>query len=406
LTDAVRRDAEVAIVGGGVVGAALALLLVRKARVAARDIVIIERERPQPPQSGSAFDLRVSALSPANQTLLSELGVWQQLDHARVAHYERMVVWHESAPPDSPDTLCFDAAEMGEPWLGCVLENRALQAALLSACVAAGIEIREAALQGLHFDNEQATLNVGGTELRAQLVVGADGAASGVREAAHMDTRIRDYGQRAIVATVRGSGGHRATAWQCFLATGPLALLPLASGDCSIVWSAVEQEADRLMALSVDDFNAALTIASDGVLGPLQLQGERVSFPLRRVEASRYVAPHCVLVGDAAHVIHPLAGQGVNQGLQDAAALVHSLSLRPPRESVAAARALHRYERERRSGNALMGAVVDGFDQAFTRQGGAAAWFGREALSLANRSLVAKRFFFTRAAAGQSSPRR
>jgi 2-polyprenylphenol 6-hydroxylase len=400
------RPVEVAIVGGGIVGAALALLLSQKARVGPEQIVLVERDRPATPLADAPFDLRVSAISPANQLLLKDLGVWQHLDASRITAYQRMVVWHQGAPHDSPDTLRFDAAQMGEPALGHILENQALQAALLERCRQVGISICYGALESLQLAPGEATLKLDDGMIRAQLVVGADGAMSKVRDAAGITALVRNYGQRAIVATVRSPMGNQATAWQRFLDTGPLALLPLANGDCSIVWSAVDSLATSLMAMSRNDFDVAVTLASDGVLADLQLQSERVSFPLRRIEAQHYVVPGCVLVGDAAHVIHPLAGQGVNQGLQDAAALAAALAHRPAREGVAALRALRGYERARRSGNAVMAAVVDGFDWAFTGDAGAASWLAREGMSLVNRSAAAKRFFFMQAAAGQSSLRR
>ncbi len=142
------------------------------------------------------------------------------------------------------------------------------------------------------------------------------------------------------------------------------------------------------------------------MLGRIELQGKRAAFPLHSLKAARYVTDRCALVGDAAHVIHPLAGQGVNQGLQDAAALADALAVRPARESVGARRALLRYERERRAGNAVMGGMVDGLDQLFTRAGDLPAWAAREGMALVNRSAMAKRFFFTRAAASRSSLRR
>lgn len=397
---------DIAIVGGGVVGAALALLLVKEAGIAAASVLLIERDRPRAPGTGAAFDLRVSAISPANQALLESVGAWQRLDPARIAAYERMVVWHEAIPADSPDALIFDAAEMGEARLGVIVENRALQAALFETCEAMGIVTRSDELAAAQFDVDGVTLELGKHSVRVELLVGADGAQSRVREAAGIAARVDSYSQQGIVATVQGARGHRDTAWQCFLNTGPLALLPLPGGQCSIVWSAVESEAARLMSLPADAFGAAVTAASDGVLGDLVLRSERAAFPLRRLTASAYTAARCVLVGDAAHVIHPLAGQGVNQGLQDAAALAQALAQRPRGESVAAQQALRRYERARRSGNAVMAATVDGFDKVFTGGSGFTAWAAREGMALVNRSAAAKRFFFTQAAAGRSSLRR
>ena len=397
---------DVAIVGGGMVGATLALLLAEGARIAPERIVIIEPNTVAPPRSGEPIQLRVSAISPVNRSRLAELGVWQALDANRIASYERMVVWHESVPPDSPDVLRFDAAEAGEPDLGCIVENAALQAQLLAACTARGIAQLAGRVQALHVGAEGVRIDHGAQSLQAELVVGADGAASAVREMLGMSVGQRDYGQRAIVATVRGERSHGGAAWQRFLSTGPLALLPLPGGACSIVWSATQDRAAQLLALAPEEFAAQLTEASAGVLGRLQLTSERAAFPLRRLAAHRYVQPRVALVGDAAHVIHPLAGQGVNQGLEDAAALAAVLAARPARESPGALSALRRYERERRAGNALVGGVVDGLDRLFTGSSGLPAWAAREGLALVARSRQARGLLVRQAVTGRSWPRR
>jgi ubiquinone biosynthesis UbiH/UbiF/VisC/COQ6 family hydroxylase len=397
---------EVAIVGGGVVGATLALLLVRRAGIAPARLLLIEPEPVQPPVAGRPYDLRVVAISPGNRALLEELGVWHAMDLGRVMAFERMVVWHESIPPDSPDVLRFDAAELGEADLGCIVENRNLQSALLDRCAAEGIVLRRARLAGLECDAEQARITLDDGIVQAELVVGADGSSSAVRRLAGIGLQGRSYEQQGIVATVRSERSHQNTAWQRFLASGPLALLPLASGECSLVWSARDARAQELLAMSDAQFGAALTIASAGVLGRLEPSSARAAFPLRRLTASRYVGTRCALMGDAAHVIHPLAGQGANEGLQDALALAQALAQRPHRESVGASRALQRYARERRSGNALMGAMVDGLNSLFTGSPAAVAGLASAGMGLVGRSRLAQRMFFTRAAAGRSWPRR
>jgi 2-octaprenylphenol hydroxylase len=397
---------EVAIVGGGIVGATLALLLAREARVEAARILLLEPAPPVPPAPGSPIGLRVSAISPANRARFIQLGAWQRLDATRIAAYERMRVWHASVPPDSPDVLQFDAAEAGEADLGCIVENAALQAALLAACRDAGIELRADTLQSLKVDADGAWLGLSDGTLRVELAVGADGASSAARRMLEIPAAQQDYGQRAIVATVRCARPHRATAWQRFLPTGPLALLPLPGDCCSIVWSAAEPLATELLALPADEFSARLTAASAGVLGQLTLVGERAAFPLRRLAAHGYVRERVALVGDAAHVIHPLAGQGVNQGLEDAAALAAQLAARPPRESIGALAALRRYERERRAGNALVGGVVDGLDWLFTRPEGLVSWAARFGLAQVAHSAPARRLLVRQAAASRSSPRR
>jgi ubiquinone biosynthesis UbiH/UbiF/VisC/COQ6 family hydroxylase len=400
------RDAGVVIVGGGMVGATLALLLVAQARVRAERIVIVEPRPAASPAPGSPPGLRVSAIAPANRERLDQLGVWARLDAARIAPVERMAVWHEAVPPDSPDVLHFDAAESGAPELGCIVENDALQGALLAACRECGISIVRDSLQGLVIDADSARLQLGAGRVDAELVVGADGAASTVRNLLQMPAPQRDYGQRAIVASVRAARPHRGTAFQRFLSTGPLALLPLPGDLCSIVWSATDSRAAELLAMPAEQFDATLTAASAGVLGALTLASERASFPLRRLVAQRYIGPRVALVGDAAHVIHPLAGQGVNQGLEDAAVLAAQLAARPPRESPGALAALRRYERERRAGNALVGEVVDGLDRLFTGAGPLTSWAAREGMALVARSAFARRFLVRQAAANRSSPRR
>jgi 2-octaprenylphenol hydroxylase len=317
-----------------------------------------------------------------------------------------MLVWHESVPPDSPDVLRFDAAEAGEPDLGSIVENNALQAALLQRCVEQGVAVIAESLRELRVDADAATLQLGATQVVAELVAGADGAASVVRAALGMRADSRDYGQRAIVATVRGERSHGGAAWQRFLSTGPLALLPLPGGECSIVWSALNERADALLALAPADFEAELTAASAGVLGALRLTSRRAAFVLRRLAAQDYVRQRAVLVGDAAHVIHPLAGQGVNQGLEDVIALAAALARRPARESPGALAALLRYERERRAGNALVAATVDGLDLLFTGSGGLRSWVAREGMALVGRSQQARRFLVRQAAAGRSWQRR
>lgn len=399
-------DADVAIVGGGMVGAALALLLVAQARVAPARIVVLEPRPAVPPAPDAPLQLRVSAIAPANRERLVQLGVWQRLDAGRIASIERMAVWQEGVPPDSPHVLRLDAAEAGTAELACMVENAALQAALLAQCAARGIVVRNDTLQALAVGQDGVALQLGGGMLRAGLVVGADGASSAVRSLLELPADTRDYGQRAIVATVKPAKPHHGTAFQRFLATGPLALLPQPRQLCSIVWSATEARCGELLALSPAQFGAALTAASAGVLGELELVGERAAFPLRRLAAQRYVAPRVALVGDAAHVIHPLAGQGVNQGLEDAAALAAQLAQRPAHESLGALAALRRYERERRAGNALVGGVVDGLDWLFTGAGPAMSWAARSGLALVAQLRPVRRLLVRQAAAGRSWPRR
>lgn len=396
----------VAIVGGGMVGAALALLLAQRARVPAASILLLEPEPAQPLPDDAPFELRVSAISSGNRKLLQDIGAWQCMNLSRVATYERMAVWSESTPPDSPDVLRFDAGELGEPDLGSIVENRNLQAALLARCAAVGITPVQSRVTSIQVSPDGARLGLGENTVEAELVVGADGANSAVRKLLGIGETQRPYGERGIVATVSPERSHQHTAWQRFLSTGPLALLPLANGEVSIVWSAQDAEATRLMDLPAPEFSAELTRASAGVLGGLSLASARAAYPLRRMWADRFAGNRCALVGDAAHVIHPLAGQGVNEGFQDALCLADALAARPARESVGAERALQAYARERRSGNVVTGTMMDALDALFTGSGAATRMAATAGMSLVARSSLARRFFFTRAAANRSLPRR
>ena len=368
-------------------------LLLRHGRVDPRRVLLLERDWVEPPAADTRLDLRVSAFSCASRRVLVDCDAWRRLQGSRVAPYERMLVWHEGIAPDSADALCFDAAELAEPDLGAIIENRAVQAALLAAYVDGGGAVLRERLTGFTQDGDAVTLTTEAGQQRARLLIGADGASSQVREWAGIGATERGYGERAIVAMIATQLPHRATARQNFLATGPLALLPLADGHCSIVWSALDSESIRLMGLEESAFNRELTGASGGALGALALVSERLVFPLRRIAAEHYVSGRCALVGDAAHVIHPLAGQGVNQGLLDAAALCRKIAQRPPREDVAAARLLRAYERERRSGNAVMGALVDRLDGLFKGPPGVAGRLAREGMALVARSAALRQFF-------------
>ena len=360
-----RPAVDVAVVGGGPVGAVLAALLCRGGGGAPRFRVQLIEPRLPPPfaeDEGPHPDLRVVAVSRAGQRVLQAAGAWAALAAAPgvLSPYERMHVWPGTVAPRADGALTFDAAELGEPDLGHIVANARVQRAALDAVTAGGGEVREAALRGLVFDDDGVTLTTDRHEVRASLVIGADGARSALREAAGLGVESQDYGQSGVVAVVRSDAPHERTAWQRFLGHGTLALLPLADGRCSIVWSVPRAQAEALREMSSDAFDAALTAASDGVLGPLHLDGPRAAFPLRRVTATAYVRERCALVGDAAHIVHPLAGQGLNLGLLDAAALVEVLrDAALEREDPGASRVLRRYERWRKGDNASMSAALD-----------------------------------------------
>lgn len=392
-------EVEVAIVGAGAVGACVAALLVAEPGVPPAAIALLEREAPDAWTENREPDLRVWALSRASERILASAGAWERIRAARASAYERMRVWPARERPRGPGGLSFDAAELGEPDLGHIVEQRLVQTALLEAFAARGGRLHRGSLRDLRFERDAVWLETEEGAIRARLVVGADGARSRVRELAGLEATIEEYGQAAIVANVRTEKPHERTAWQRFLEPGTLALLPLASGESSIVWSVPAATAARLLAASVADFEAELTAASDRVLGSIALASARLSFPLQRLSAGRYVLERCALIGDAAHVVHPLAGQGVNLGLLDAAALVEALSrAHAEREDPGALRVLRGYERSRKGANELMAAAMSALNTFLA--GGSndpLSRLAQQGLGLVDRSGALKRFFMERA---------
>jgi 2-octaprenylphenol hydroxylase len=393
-----NADFDVVVAGGGPVGATLAALLVRHAGLAPDRVALLEPELPTAPLPGAEPDLRVSAISRASERILSAAGAWDRLDAGRLCAYERMRIWHESTRPEGANVLEFAAADVGEPNLGTIIENRQLQAAAIADFIAqGGVQLRST-LTSFEVTATSVTLDLGVTRLCARLLVGADGARSQVREGLKLATRRRGYDQRAIVATVASAAPHAATARQRFLGTGPLAFLPLFDGHSSIVWSVSDSVAEELLRLDPQDFARRLDAASDCVLGPTRLVSERLVFPLRSLAAREYVRPRCALVGDAAHVVHPLAGQGMNLGLLDVAAMCEAVALAVrQREDPGALRILRGYEQARRTHNLLIDAAMSLFNTCFSQPEGVRGWLAGMALGGVNRSAFARRAFMERA---------
>jgi 2-octaprenylphenol hydroxylase len=388
-------DCDVLVVGGGLAGACTAALLTRFAGLAPERIVLLADQWTLPRSGDAPAEPRVVAISRASERILQAARAWPHLNTARLCAYERVRVWHETSAPDGPDALCFDAADVGEPNLGHIAENTALAAACLAAFVDSGGTRIAATLQDLTLTPSAVVVRSrDGHEFAARLVVGADGAQSRVRELAGLRSRVLDYRQLAIVANVRTERSHAHTAWQRFLRTGPLALLPLFDGSSSIVWSVDRTQAQLLIDATDGEFEQRLHAASDEVLGRVALASPRISFPLRSLATHAYIAPRIALVGDAAHVIHPLAGQGANLGLLDAAALCESVAAAVAgREDVGALRALRPYERQRRTHNLLVDAAMSAFHSGFAATAPPGTWLVNRALGTVNRSSALKRAF-------------
>lgn len=372
MSDTLQLD--IVIVGAGIAGSALALALADSGySIGLVEAQPLER-RPLPQAAGlDAFDARVSALTPRAASLLSDLGAWADIEAYRACPYTHMTVWDA----EGTGRIDFDSAELGVPALGHIVENRVIVDALLARVLDTRNVQRYSPERLSACDRrEDGTVRVrldSGCELAAQLVVGADGALSRVRELMAFETREWDYGHRAIVATVEVAGPHRDTAWQRFLPTGPLAFLPLPGGEgrhfCSIVWSLQDDLVDRLMALDDATFCVELDQAFEGTLGGVLGASPRFAFPLRQRHAVDYVQPGVALVADAAHTIHPLAGQGINLGLQDVAALAAELSWARDRDLAPGSLAvLRRYQRRRKGENLLMMGAMDGFKRLFEQQ--------------------------------------
>jgi len=362
---------DIVVIGGGMIGSALALGLSRQGwgvalvEGASRDTLIKE---PEPASAVDDFEPRVSAISAASQRLLAELGAWPGVLQSRHCGYREMTVWDG----DGTGRIHFDAAELHARVLGTIVENRHIVRALFREILDSDVTL----FDGVRVRNWSRSGGVeleDGQQLAARLVIGADGAQSRLRQWAGMPTREWDYDQQAIVCTVRTTLSHRYTAWQRFSLTGPLAFLPLLNEEsdeqfCSIVWSQDTPEARRLMALGDEAFRAELERAIEGELGAIAAVSRRFAFPLRQRHAKDYVADGLALVGDAAHTIHPLAGQGANLGYGDVRALLEELE-RAMAQGLAPDNALvlARYQRRRKGENLAMMTAMEGFKQLFAR---------------------------------------
>ncbi|KWS06884.1 2-octaprenyl-3-methyl-6-methoxy-1,4-benzoquinol hydroxylase [Lysobacter capsici AZ78] len=394
-----REVLDIVVVGAGVVGAAAALAFARDGF----EVALVEAREPAP-WSPEDPDLRVYAFAPDNAAFVDDLGVWGAVQAARLQPYRAMRVWDAAGGGE----LRFDADAFGRRELGWIVEHGVLVDRLWSALSAAGVRLHcPDAVEALEHDAADGVgvVLASGRRLRARLVVAADGAQSRLRELAGIEAPAHDYGQRGLVAYVDSELSHEATCWQRFLPGGPLAFLPAVGAPgardrrSSIVWTLPNAEAERLLALDDAAFLDELERAFAGRLGALTGVSKRAAFPLRRQLAERYVAGRVVIAGDAAHVVHPLAGQGVNLGLRDISGLRGVLAQARKRcLDIGSPARLQRWARERRSENALAAYGFDGLNKLFSNDDFAATMLRGPLLGLAGKLPPLTHYFWRRAA--------
>jgi len=391
---------DIAVIGAGIVGSTAALSLAR----AGYHVALVEAHEPKA-WSGGNPDLRVVALAADNQKLLDSCGVWKKIAGRRVQFYTEMRVWDAAAGNE----LHLTARQQAQESLGAIVENNNIADALWQAIKQEGrihcfcpdkIETIE--------QERDVTIHLqSGATFKAGLVLGADGASSKVRELLGLKTDKKDYGQRGLVAYVRTAESHRNTAWQRFLPTGPLAFLPFSDGRCSIVWTLPNDEAERLLQCDDESFCRELTRAFDARLGDVTEVSKRAAFPLQRQLSKEMLVGRVALIGDAAHAVHPLAGQGVNLGLRDVAALLELLGeakTTPEHSKLKNAvqvsqHKLERWARQRTSENAIAAYSFEAINRVFSNDDVLPTLLRGHAFGIAN-ALPPIRNFLLKQAAG------
>ncbi|MUH96954.1 FAD-dependent 2-octaprenylphenol hydroxylase [Aliivibrio fischeri] len=356
------QSVDIAIIGGGMVGLTVAAALENSGL----RIAVIESQLPEE-ELASLPDIRVSAISRASENILNNVGAWQGILSRRAAPYTSMRVWEQ----DSFAKIEFEAEDIAQHNLGHIVENRIIQLSLLDK-ISKQENVTLLAPErctNIMFGESEAWINLeSGKAITAKLVVGADGANSWLRNQLDIPLTHWDYGHSALVANIRTVDAHNATARQIFRPEGPLAFLPLGEPNLSsIVWSLDPLQAEDLVSMPEDDFNKRLTTAFDNQLGLCSVEGARQAFPLKMRYAKDFVRDRAVLVGDAAHTIHPLAGQGVNLGLADAAALAETiLALQNESKDIGLKVNLRSFERWRKAEAAQMIVSMQGFKELFS----------------------------------------
>jgi ubiquinone biosynthesis UbiH/UbiF/VisC/COQ6 family hydroxylase len=353
-------ECDVAVVGAGVAGLASALGCAQRGMAVA---LLGPAARTHTPREDAPFDARIYAIAPGSSRLLAELGVWSKVDAARICGVERMRVFG-----DAGDALTFDAYGAAVERLATIAEESELLRVLVAACsYQPSIQRLPSPMARLRTEADAARIDLeDGRVVKARLVVGADGANSAVRAAIGANADVSEYHQQGVVANFACERPHQGTAFQWFTEEGVLALLPLPGERVSMVWSAPDELAGQLMQLAPEELAARVTRRSGSAVGALVPNGAAHAFPLRRIRVDRLIAPRAALIGDAAHVVHPLAGQGLNLGLQDVSELLRVLAAREPFRDPGDVVLLRRYERARAESIALMRWTTDGLSRLFS----------------------------------------
>jgi len=388
---------DITIVGGGMIGLSLAAALTQQCEL---NIALVNQQ-PLLPAAAMDFDpvdQRFSAINAASEQFLKDLGAWARIMERGISPYYRMVVWDAGGQ----GAIEFDSRDIARPHLGHIIANSVLQSALYEQindqphvdlfCPAQPATlIQDPHLMGLNLAN--------GKTLVSKLLVGADGANSWVRDQAGISLRQWSYQQCALTATVSTEKPHQKTAWQRFLPSGPLAFLPLANPQhCSIVWTVGEEQANYLLTLDKTEFNQKLAESFDWRLGEVQVVGKKTVFPLQMRHVKQYVKPRLALLGDAAHTLHPLAGQGLNLGFADAKYLTEILvAAAQGGDDIGDFRLLRRYERARKAANWEMIAAVEGFKRLFSNDSVHLSMLRNMGLNLTNKFQLLKSMIMRRA---------
>lgn len=393
---------DVTIVGAGLVGASLACAIAQQAQAQSLRIALVEAGGDTQHFDGESFDPRVVALTQASQNFFMQLGIWDEVLKTRACAYKDMHVWDGEGTAE----IHFNCTDVRADHLGHIVENSVIvnalrkkiaqhpQVTLIQPVFVKSLDNGSGVT--LTLDNE--------SQVVTRLLIAADGAHSTVRELANFETREWDYGHKAIITTVQTELPNQLTAWQRFMRTGPLAFLPLPTVNgkhfCSIVWSAQIELADELMQLSDEAFCNRLANAFEQKLGKIIHTAERFAIPLRQRHAKTYIQPHIALVGDAAHNIHPLAGQGVNLGLLDVNVLAQEIERALTRNiPLNDFSILRRYQRQRLAGNLIMMSAMEGFKRLFGSESLVLTWLRNAGMRQLN-SLTELKKIIVKAAMG------